>query len=232
MSPGPAQDARLRRLGALVGRTLLLLTGSTIGTLCYALTIRAGLGLGPLFVLQGGFALHAGIAIGTSVTVLGFACVGIAMGLGIRPGPGTLIIPIISGVTLDAVLPHMPILHGWPLRMGVVVGATVAMALGAAMTIRAALGVSPYDAVMLGLARRFDRPLAPIRLAMEGSVLVVGWILGGSVGIGTVITGLLIGPSIQLWLTLTGAPAPVIGRPRLLPFGRQRALAMEQTNEM
>jgi uncharacterized membrane protein YczE len=227
----PARGALPARVGSVVARSVLLLTGSTISTLCYALTIRAGLGLGPLFVLQGGFALHAGIAIGTSVTVLGFACIGIAMALGIWPGPGTLLIPVISGLTLDAVLPHMPTLHGWPLRMGVVVGATVAMALGAAMTIRASLGVSPYDAVMLGLARRFGRPLAPMRLGMEGTVLVVGWILGGSVGIGTVITGLLIGPSIQFWLAVVGVRGAAARRPLLRSVRLRGALALETTNE-
>ncbi len=232
MTPGPERRALPPRRGALVGRVFLLLTGSTISTLCYGLTIRAGLGLGPLFVLQGGFALRVGVAIGTSVIVLGFACIGIAMCLGIRPGPGTLIIPVISGVTLDAALPHLPILHGWPLRMGVVVGATVTMALGAAMTIRAALGVSPYDAVMLGLARRFRRPLAPMRLAMEGTVLVVGWILGGAVGIGTVITGLLIGPSIQLWLTIVGGRGAVSRRSPLDSLRRVDALALEPTTEI
>jgi uncharacterized membrane protein YczE len=72
------------------------------------------------------------------------------------------------------------------------------------MMIRASVGVAAYDAVMLGLRRIFGRPLAPIRLAMEATVLALGWLLGGSVGVGTVITGLLIGPGIQFWLTVIG----------------------------
>jgi uncharacterized membrane protein YczE len=187
----------------------LLLAGSTIATVCYALTIQAGLGLGPLFVLQQGFADHAGIAIGTSVTVLGFVSILIAVALRSWPGPGTLLLPIIGGVTLDWVLPDIPTIHGLVLRFSVVVAATVMMALGGAMMIRASVGVVGYDAVMLGLARVSGRPLAPIRLGMEATVLAVGWVLGGSVGVGTAITGLLIGPGLHFWVRILGGPRPL-----------------------
>jgi uncharacterized membrane protein YczE len=78
------------------------------------------------------------------------------------------------------------------------------MALGGATMIRASVGVAAYDAVMLGLQRTFGHPLASIRLAMEATALALGWILGGSVGVGTVITGLLIGPGMQFWLRVFG----------------------------
>ena len=197
---------------SLLRRIALLFAGSLTATTCYALTIRAGLGLGPLFVLQDGVARHAGIAIGTSVTVIGFALVFVALALRFKPGPGTLVLPILGGVTLNALLPLVPTLHGWPLRTASVLVATWMMALGGAMIIRASVGVAAYDAVMLGLRRLTRRPLAPIRLAMEATVLAAGWLLGGSVGVGTVITGLLIGPGIHFWLRAMGdptvAPAP------------------------
>jgi uncharacterized membrane protein YczE len=170
-------------------------------------TIQAGLGLGPLFVLQDGVARHVGFALGTSVIVTGFAFVAVSMALRYRPGPGTLVLPVLGGLTLDALLPHVPTLHGWPLQAIAVVLATWFMSLGGAMVIRASVGVAAYDAVMLGLGRVLRRPLAPIRIAMEASVLVAGWLLGGSVGVGTVITGLLIGPGIQFWLGRIGPPS-------------------------
>jgi uncharacterized membrane protein YczE len=187
-----------------------------VATTCYAVTIRAHLGLGPLFVLQNGFAKHAGIAIGTSVTVIGYALVVVALILRSWPGPGTLGLPLFGGVTLDLLLPHVPTFHGWPLRMAGVLLATWVMALGGAMMIRASVGVAAYDAVMLGLRRVFGRPLAPVRLAMEMTVLMLGWILGGSVGLGTVVTGLLIGPGIQFWLRVIG------DRPRVMHSERAR----------
>ena len=139
--------------------------------------------------------------------VIGFALVFVAVSLRFWPGPGTLVLPIFAGVTLNVLLSHVPILHGWPLRAAVVLLASWIMALGGAMIIRASVGVAAYDAVMLGLRRVTGRPLAPIRLAMEATVLTGGWLLGGSVGVGTVITGVLIGPGIQFWLRMIGEPA-------------------------
>jgi len=199
-------------LASLPGRVFLLLAGSLISTICYAVTIRAGLGLGPLYVLQDGIARHAGITIGTSVIATGFALVLIAAALRSRPGPGTLALPLLGGATLDALLPHVPVLHGEPLRFAAVVAATWMMAFAGALMIRASVGVAAYDAVMLGLLRVLGRPLSPIRISMEITALGAGWLLGGSIGIGTVLTGLLIGPGIQFWLAVIGAPHPAFAR--------------------
>jgi uncharacterized membrane protein YczE len=177
-----------------------------LATICYAITIRAHLGLGPLFVLQDGVTRQTGIAIGTSVMVVGFALVLVAVGLRSWPGPGTLVLPVIGGVTLDLLLPHVPTIHGWPLQGTAVLVATWMMALGGALMIRASVGVAAYDSVMLGLRRLLGRPLGPIRIGMETTVLIAGWLLGGSVGVGTVVTGLLIGPGIQFWLQVLGGP--------------------------
>jgi uncharacterized protein len=181
-------------------RLALLLTGSAISTACYAITIRAAFGLGPLFVLQDGFARVIGVAIGTSAIIVGLCLVVVALSLRYRLGFGTLLVPIVGGLSLNALLPHVPTLHGWVFRLAAVVIATWVMALGGAMMIRASLGVNAYDAVMLRLHGIFGGPLAPIRLAMELTVCVIGWALGGAVGLGTVITGLLIGPGMQFWL--------------------------------
>jgi len=206
--PGLRSRRAAPAAGPLAQRVAVLLVGSTISTVAYALTIRAHIGLGPLFVLQDGFARTTGISIGTSVTVTGFILVGVALCLRSWPGPGTLALPVIGGVMLNALLPAVPAIGGWPLRVIVVLLSTWAMALGGALMIRARVGVAAYDAVMLGLRRVTGRQLAPIRLAMEATVLVVGWALGGSVGVGTVITGVLIGPGLQFWMRVVGAPAP------------------------
>ena len=211
MKPEPT-TATADVFGSAFGRVALLLAGSLISTICYAVTIRARIGLGPLYVLQDGIARHAGITIGTSVTLTGFAFVLLAAALRSWPGPGTLILPLLGGVTLDALLPHFPILHGWPLRLAAVVAATWVMALAGALMIRASVGVAAYDAVMLGLRRVLGAPLSPIRLAMEATALVAGWCLGGAIGVGTVITGLLIGPGIQFWLAIVGDPNHTFAR--------------------
>ena len=73
------------------------------------------------------------------------------------------------------------------------------------MVIRAGVGVAAYDLVMLGFHRLLGRQLAVVRLAMELTMLACGWLLGGAVGVGTVVTGLLIGPGMQFWLRRLGA---------------------------
>jgi len=189
-------------LTSAIGRCLILVFGSTLSTVCYGLTIRASLGLGPLFVAQDGLAHIAGIAIGTSVMVVGVALIVAALALGATPGPGTLVLPFLSGATLDFLLPHIPNVHGLGLRLSIVIISTWFMALGGSLIIRAALGAAAYDTVMLGLHRLFGgrRRIASIRAGMELSMLICGWLMGGAVGIGTVLTATLIGPAMQFWL--------------------------------
>jgi len=197
---GGAERNRTAATSSLPARIALLVGGSLLATLCYGLTIRAGIGLGPLFVLQDGLSKQLGCSIGSAVIITGFAFVAVALALRSWPGPGTLALPILGGVTLNLLLPHLPAISGEPLRLVVVVIATWLMGLGGAMMIMASVGVAAYDAVMLGLCRLLRRPIAPVRLGMELAVFGLGWLLGGSVGIGTAITAVLIGPSMHLWL--------------------------------
>lgn len=196
-----------RTVRRLALRSLVLVAGCTLSTFCYALTIRAALGLGPLFVVQQGLAQSVGTSIGRAVIVTGLALVVVSVSLDVLPGPGTLVLPLLGGVTLDAVLPAVPAIHGLWVRAAVVVVATWFMALGGALVIRASIGVAPYDAVMLGIGARTGGSLRRIRLAMELSMLLCGWLLGGTVGVGTVVTGVLIGPALQFWLVRLGVPA-------------------------
>ena len=190
---------------ALISRAGLAAAGCLISTFCYAVTIRAELGLGPLFAVQDGLARHTGITIGRAVMVVGVVLIVLAVCLRSWPGLGTLALPFLGGAALDLMLPHLPVLHGGVVRLSAVVVASWVMALGGAMVIRAAVGVEALDAVMLGLNRIFARPLMSTRLAMEATMLVAGWLLGGAIGLGTVITGLLIGPGLQFWCRVLGA---------------------------
>ncbi len=193
------------RLPRLAGRTALLVTGSLISSICYAATIRARLGLGPLYVMQDGIARHAHVTIGHAVMIVGVLLFAVALVLRWRPGVATLALPFLGGTFLDAVLPHIATIHGLWLRLLVVVIATVCMAFGGALMVRAAIGINAYDGIMLAIHDRTGRPVAPIRLGMEATVLAVGAVLGGAIGVGTVITGLLIGPALHFWLRVVNA---------------------------
>lgn len=186
-------------------RAALVMGGCTVSSVCYAMTIRAALGLGPLFVVQDGLSIQIGVSIGTAVTITGLGLVAVALALRAWPGPATIAVPFLSGAILNASLPAVPVFHGLALRLGLVALASCLMALGGAMIIRAASGVAAYDLVMLGICKLTRRKVSWVRLAMELTMLVCGWLLGGAVGIGTVITGVLVGPSMQFWLRRVGA---------------------------
>ncbi|MDE3086291.1 MAG: hypothetical protein KGJ77_05935, partial [Acidobacteriota bacterium] len=143
------------------------------------------------------------------VMIVGVALVGAAMALRSWPGPGTLVLPFLGGGFMDLFLPVTPSPHGTALRLGVVVLATWCMALGGALVIRSALGAAAYDLVMLGLHRRAGGPIAAVRIGMELTMLGCGWVLGGSIGVGTVVTGLLIGPAMHFWIAVLGRRPPL-----------------------
>jgi uncharacterized membrane protein YczE len=194
----------------LVVRTAMFLAGAVLSTYCYALTIKANIGLGPLFAFQDGVARTAGIALGTSVTLVGVGMIILAALFRSWPSPGTIVLPFLTGAILAPLVRISPTLHGYFPRFVLVIGATWLMALGGALSIRCAFGASAYSQLMLVLHRLTRWRIVFAQLAMELTMLTLGWILGGSIGVGTLITGLLIGPSLQFWLRLIGGiPAGV-----------------------
>ena len=187
------------RWGRRVG---LVLGGAALSAACYALTIKADLGLGPLFAVQQGVAGHLDISIGRAVMVVGATLCCVAALLRQWPGPVTVALPFIMGALVDAILPHVPDINGLVLRLVVVVIATWFMCCGGALVICAKTGAAAPDLVMLALSRRTKFTNRSVRLGLEASWLVMGWLLGGTIGVGTVITGLLIGPALHFWLEL------------------------------
>ncbi len=194
------------RARSLAARTGALGAGAFVSSVCYAVTIRAHLGLGPLYVLQAGVARQLGVTIGHGVMLVGVALVGVAIAMRWRPGPGTLALPFIGGGLLDWLLPHIGTIQGVGARLVAVAVASWFMGLAGALMIRAAIGFAAYDGIMVALGRISGCPLALIRLAMEATVLTAGWVLGGPVGVGTAMTGVLIGPAIQFWLRVLRTP--------------------------
>jgi uncharacterized membrane protein YczE len=216
-SVGPA-SARFED-APLVGRVAMFLAGAVLSTYCYAVTIRANLGLGPLFAFQDGVARTTGIALGTSVTLVGVGMIVLAALFRSWPSPGTIVLPFFTGAILAPLLRISPSLHGYLPRLILVIVATWFMALGGAFSIRCVFGASAYSQLMLCLQRLTRWRIVFAQLAMEFSMLTLGWVLGGSIGIGTLITGLLIGPGLQFWLRrIGGVPAtarvPAAGSPQ------------------
>lgn len=192
----------------MLNRIALIVAGAAVSAVMYAVTIKADLGLGPLYVVQEGIAGHLGITIGQSVMVAGSTLCVLSMLMKEWPGFGTVTLPFLMGSMVDATLPHTPEISGLALRVLVVVVASFFMAFGGALIIRSRLGAAAPDLVMLGLSRLTKQNNRNVRLAMEATFIGTGWLLGGKVGVGTVITGAMIGPALHFWIQRLHSESP------------------------
>lgn len=197
-------DRRPRRLAQLFAG--LLLYGLSIGML-----VRAQLGLDPWDALHQGLNKVTGLTFGTITILVGFVVLLVWIPLRQRLGFGTLANAVVVGVAVDVTLSLIPDLHAMAWRIPSLLGGVLLTALAAALYIGAGFGPGPRDGLMTGMHARGLGSLRLVRTAVEVLVLVIGWLLGGSVGFGTVLFAVAIGPLIQLflpWFTIDRA-APV-----------------------
>jgi uncharacterized membrane protein YczE len=160
--------------------------------------VRANLGLSPWMVFHQGVSVRSGLSIGTITVLTGLGVLLLWIPLRERWGVGTVLNVMVIGPVLDgvlAVLPEASGLFGWVFMLGGV----VTVGLGSGLYIGAAMGPGPRDGVMTGLARR-GISVRAARTIIEVSVVVLGWVLGGSVGAGTLAFAVGIGPSVQFFL--------------------------------
>jgi uncharacterized membrane protein YczE len=176
-----------------------LLLGLEICGVGLALIILGDLGLDSWNVLHQGLEEQTGISIGLVTILVGVAMFGVSLPLGEQIGVGTLLNVLLIGLTIDAVLLVAEEPEGTAVRWLCLLGGTVAFAVGSGFYIGAGLGPGPRDGVMTGLARRGLR-VGVVRTGIELVVLAVGWLLGGSVGVGTVVFAVTIGPLVAFFL--------------------------------
>jgi uncharacterized membrane protein YczE len=186
-----------RELGPRLARLLLGLTLFGIGL---ALMVVADLGLSPWDVLHQGISRRTGIPIGTVVIIMGFAVLLLWIPLKERIGIGTVANAVVIGLVLDGALLVLPeTLEDLAVRWAALLAGVVLVAVGSGFYIGAGLGPGPRDGLMTGLARH-GISIAWARAGIETTVLVVGWLLGGTVGVGTVIFAFGMGPLVQFFL--------------------------------
>ncbi|OBB61391.1 hypothetical protein A5757_07820 [Mycobacterium sp. 852013-51886_SCH5428379] len=193
--------ARRVRVAALRGSALL------VGLIGYgfsmAVMIRAGLGLDPWDVFHQGLALHTPMSIGAATAVVGVVVLLAWIPLRNRPGIGTVANVVVIAVTVDACLRVLPAAQTLPVQVSWMVGAVVLNAVSTVLYVGAGLGPGPRDGLMTGLVARTGWSVRVVRTAIEATVLSAGWLLGGTVGVGTVAYAFGIGPLVQLFLRLT-----------------------------
>jgi uncharacterized membrane protein YczE len=184
-------------------RGVALLVGLALYGFSMALMVRAGLGLDPWDVFHQGLSRHTGWTIGTATAIVGVVVLLAWIPLRNRPGIGTLANVVVIAVTVDASLAVLPTPAGLPVRVSMLLGAVLLNAFATVLYIGAGLGAGPRDGLMTGLVARTGLSVRLVRTAIEATVLTAGWLLGGTVGVGTVIYAFGIGPLVQLLLRLT-----------------------------
>jgi uncharacterized membrane protein YczE len=177
-------------------RLVQLFVGLILFGTSMALLVRSELGLAPWDVFHQGLSVATGLTIGVCTIVTGVVVLLLWIPIRQRPGLGTVANVIVIGLTVDAVLAVLPLTDQLALRWTYLVSGIVLNGIATGLYIGAGLGPGPRDGLMVGLSRG-GRSVRAVRTAIELSVLAIGWLLGGTVGIGTVLFAFAIGPIVH-----------------------------------
>jgi uncharacterized membrane protein YczE len=189
-------DRRLPR------RVTQLFAGLVLYGVSMAIMVESSLGLNPWDVLHQGLSRTTGISFGVVVLLVGIPVLLLWIPLRQRPGFGTVANLVVVGFAADAALAVLPEATTIPARVGCLVGGILLNGLATGLYLGSRLGAGPRDGLMTGIVNRFPRlSIRVVRTVLELTVLGAGFLLGGTVGVGTVAYALTIGPLAQLFLS-------------------------------
>jgi uncharacterized membrane protein YczE len=210
-----AVDLRLLPVTVAPARRLAqLLLGLTIYGTSMAMQLRATLGVAPWDVFHQGLSRHLPLSFGLVTALTGAVVLLLWLPLRQRPGIGTVANVVVIAVSVDAALALIAAPSSLPARVVLLVGGILLNGVASAAYVGARLGPGPRDGLMTGLAARTGWSIRLVRTGIELTVLGVGWLLGGTVGIGTVAYALAIGPLTQAFLPWFTVRAPLTPRGR------------------
>ncbi|MEU9355536.1 hypothetical protein AB0D65_32185 [Streptomyces griseoloalbus] len=191
-----------------IGRRLFqLYAGLALYGASSALLVRSGLGLEPWNVLHQGLSERTGLSMGVVLTILGAAVLLLWIPLRQRPGLGTVSNVLVIGAAMDATLTVVPDAHGLAVRVPLMAAGIVLNGAATGLYIAARFGAGPRDGLMTGLHQRTGVSIRLVRTAIEITVVVTGFVLGGTVGVGTLLYAVAIGPLAQLFLRAFAVPS-------------------------
>jgi uncharacterized membrane protein YczE len=201
--------------GGVVASAAFLVVGLFLFAVGIVLLLESGLGLSPWDVLNQGLSEHTPLSFGAANVVVAVVVLVLSWRLGARIGPGTVANAILIGLFVDLLLrleavgelAEAPL----PARIGLLVAGICLIGLGSALYIGASLGAGPRDSLMLVLSRRTRVRIGIVRAVLESSVTLLGFALGGTVGIGTLAFAFGIGPAVELSFWLLGR-SPLVRR--------------------
>jgi len=194
----------------------VLLIGLWIFGTGEALLLASTLGNSPWTVLAEGISKHSSLSVGAATFAVSLAVLLLWIPLRERPGMGTVLNAIVISVALDVMLAVFGDEHSLVVRAGMMFGGVLILALGGALYLTCNLGPGPRDGLMTGLHNRFGWSIVVVRTGLEVSALVSGWLLGGTVGIGTAVFAFGVGPALAMFLGLVGRYA-AMRRPSITP---------------
>ena len=194
---GPVAQLRAGRMGR---RLVQLVAGLLLYGFSIALMVRSGLGLAPWDVLHSGLTHWLPVDIGQALVITSFVVMVAWIPLRETPGVGTIANAVVIGVSADLFLAVLPTIDALTARGGLLVAGVLLNGLATAAYIGAQLGRGPRDGLMTGLARRTGHSLRLVRTTMELTVVVIGLLLGGVAGLGTIVYAVAIGPLSQALL--------------------------------
>jgi uncharacterized membrane protein YczE len=177
-----------------------LLAGLVLFGVGIAAMAQAGVGLGPWEVFHQGVARLTGLQLGTVSILVGIPILAAWWPLGERPGVGTLLNIVFIGTATNVAMDVIPAPTSQPLQVALMVAGVVTIAVGSGLYLASDLGPGPRDGLMTGLHLRFGWSIRRARTAIELSVLAAGFFAGGTIGLGTVVFALGIGPLVQVAL--------------------------------
>jgi uncharacterized membrane protein YczE len=193
-----------------------LLAGLLLFGVGIALMAEANMGLGPWEVFHQGIARQLGVQLGTVSIVLGIPILAAWYPLGERPGVGTVLNILLIGTATNVTMGVLPTVTGQPQQLLVMALGVVTISAGSGLYLASDLGPGPRDGLMTGLHFRFGWSIRRARTAVELAVLVLGFLAGGTIGLGTVVFALGIGPLVQLMLRIFDRDGRVSKRRRAM----------------
>lgn len=203
-------------------RMIQLYAGLVLYGISLALMVRAQLGLDPWDVLHEGMARRLPLTFGQVVIVVGAVVLLAWIPMRQRPGIGTISNVFVIGLAVDAALALLPVPDPMVWRITFLVSGVVLNGVATAAYIGARLGPGPRDGLMTGIVARTGRSVRLVRTSIELSVLATGWLLGGTVGAGTVLYAISIGPIVHLLMprfTVPELPERAVSRAQSWPVG-------------
>ncbi|MBL7167733.1 membrane protein [Candidatus Bathyarchaeota archaeon] len=183
-----------------------LILGLFLFSVGVVMSLYSNLGMSPWGVFQVGLAEILPLTLGQVSQVVGLAVLVLGWALGFPPGLGTVANVYLVGLFIDLVMVWnlLPQPVGLVPQMAMLILGIVVIGVASLLYLKVQLGAGPRDGLMVGLVTKLDRPVSQVRMAIEVTVLVMGFFLGGPVGIGTILNALLTGPVVQLSFKLGG----------------------------